>query len=64
MCIRDRLKLAGIFITGGESKAAIMDGLVKVNGEPCLMRGKKLRNGDTVEFEGKVLEITDDSTQP
>ena len=34
------LKLAGACETGGEAKIAIADGLVRVNGEPCLMRGK------------------------
>ena len=35
----------------------ILDGLVKVNGETCLMRGKKLRSGDKVEFDGKGFII-------
>lgn len=35
----------------------IQDGLVKVNGEVCTMRGKKLRNGDTVEFENNTFII-------
>ncbi len=45
------LKFSGIMGTGGQAKMVIQDGLVLVNGEVCTMRGKKLRNGDTVEFE-------------
>lgn len=45
------LKFSGIVGTGGQAKMIIQDGLVKVNGENCEMRGKKLRNGDIVEFE-------------
>ena len=48
------LKLAGACETGGEAKIAIADGLVRVNGEPCLMRGKKLRPGDEVAFDGAL----------
>ncbi len=51
------LKLAGMVSTGGHAKIMIAEGLTLVNGEPCLMRGKKLRKGDTVEFEGEKVEI-------
>ena len=44
------MKLAGIVSTGGHAKMVIQDGEVKVNGEVCTMRGKKLRAGDKVEF--------------
>lgn len=47
------LKLAGVVPTGGQAKSCIQEGLVKVNGEPCLQRGKKLRPGDTVQIEGE-----------
>ena len=40
------LKLAGLAMTGGEAKTAVQEGQVKVNGEVCRMRGKKLRDGD------------------
>ena len=46
------LKLAGAVPTGGQAKACIQEGMVQVNGEPCLQRGKKLRPGDTVRLEG------------
>lgn len=46
----DLLKFAGVLGSGGQAKAVIADGLVKVDGEVCTMRGKKLRGGETVEF--------------
>lgn len=33
-------------------KNFIQNGEVLVNGEPCTMRGKKLRPGDDVRFDG------------
>lgn len=51
------LKLAGMVSTGGQAKVMINEGLAKVNGEVCTMRGKKLRNGDAVEFEGEKFEV-------
>ena len=55
--LQDLLKLAGLTYTGGEAKVMVQEGLVKVNGEVCTMRGKKIRPGDRVEFEGKTLEV-------
>ena len=49
------LKFAGLCMSGGEAKNVILDGLVKVNGEVCTMRGKKIRAGDTIEYDGKIL---------
>ena len=43
------LKYAGLTDTGGFAKELIQGGQVKVNGEICTMRGKKLRSGDVVE---------------
>lgn len=51
------LKYAAAVGTGGEAKNVITDGLVKVNGEVCTMRGKKLRQGDKVEFDRFAFEI-------
>ena len=51
------LKFAGLCETGGEAKLCVEDGLVKVNGEVCLQRGKKLRPGDTVSFQGKQYAV-------
>lgn len=51
------LKFAGISETGGEAKQAIQDGEVRVNGEVCTMRGKKLRPGDKVELSGVRIVV-------
>ena len=55
--LQDLLKLAGLTYTGGEAKVMVQEGLVKVNGEGCTMRGKKIRPGGREEFEGKTLEV-------
>lgn len=55
--LQDLLKLAGLTYTGGEAKVMVQEGLVKVNGEVCTMRGKKIRPGERVEFGGKTLEV-------
>ena len=51
------LKFAGLCETGGEAKELIQGGAVKVNGEVCLMRGKKLRPGDLVTFQGREVLV-------
>jgi len=51
------LKFTGLVPTGGEAKYAIQEGLVKVDGEPCTQRGKKLRPGNTVEYDGYLLRV-------
>ena len=53
----DFLKFAGILGTGGMAKAVIQDGLVKVDGEICTMRGKKLRGGEVVSFNGETVKV-------
>ena len=45
------LKFANAVESGGMAKSVIQEGLVKVGGEVCTMRGKKLYPGDTVEFD-------------
>lgn len=47
------LKFAAACETGGHAKELILDGAVRVNGEVCLQRGKKLRDGDRVELDGE-----------
>lgn len=42
------LKFKGICETGGQAKEFIQDGIIRVNGEICTARGKKLRAGDVV----------------
>ncbi|MBQ8116631.1 MAG: RNA-binding S4 domain-containing protein [Lachnospiraceae bacterium] len=51
------LKLAGLVESGVDAKYAVQDGLVKVNGEVCVQRGKKLISGDVIEFEGNEVKI-------
>ena len=51
------MKLADMVVTGGHAKIVIRNGEVKVNGDVCLMRGKKLHKGDKVEFENNGFLI-------
>lgn len=51
------LKFAAVVGTGGEAKYVISEGMVSVNGEVCTMRGKKLRPGDMVRFQGLDFEV-------
>jgi ribosome-associated protein len=46
------LKLAGLVMNGGEAKALIADGLVRVNGEVELRKRRKMAVGDRVQLEG------------
>ena len=50
--LQDLMKFGNLVSTGGEAKMLILDGQVSVNGEVCLMRGKKIRPGDIVTFDG------------
>ncbi|OON97941.1 MAG: hypothetical protein ATN36_02075 [Epulopiscium sp. Nele67-Bin005] len=47
------MKFASMVQSGGEAKQLIGQGLVLVNGEICTQRGKKIRSGDIVEFDGQ-----------
>lgn len=51
------LKAAGLVGSGVDAKFVIEDGLVTVNGRTELQRGKKLRAGDIVEYDGKTIKI-------
>ena len=51
------LKFAGVTETGGQAKAAVLEGLVLVNGEVCTMRGKKIRPGDVVVIDDLELHV-------
>ena len=55
--LQDLLKFASLVSTGGEAKNRIADGQVRVNGEVCTQRGKKIRPGDSVVFNGKTLTV-------
>ncbi len=52
------LKWAAACETGGEAKIEISEGRVAVNGEICLMRGKKLHEGDVVSIDGQDYRVT------
>ena len=56
--LQDLLKFANLVSTGGEAKIIIQEGEVKVNGEVCTMRGKKIRPGDIVELGGQQLTVS------
>ena len=51
------MKFAGMVYTGGDAKGFVQDGSVKVNGEVCTMRGKKLHPGDVVSFNGDDFRV-------
>lgn len=60
------LKFKGEAQTGGQAKNSIENGEIKLNGEICTMRGKKLRNNDTVqiavtEYTIKTLDNTNEN---
>lgn len=51
------LKAAALVSSGVEAKMVILDGEVKVNGEVCTQRGKKLYDGDIAEYDGNQIKI-------
>lgn len=51
------LKFSGVADIGSDAKQMVLDGIVKVNGEVCTMRGKKIRPGDLVEITGEDIII-------
>jgi len=55
--LQDLLKFANLVATGGEAKIAVLEEAVEVNGEVCTMRGKKIRPGDVVRFDGHELTV-------
>ena len=56
--LQDILKFASLVSTGGEAKIVILDEEVRVNGEICTQRGKKIRPGDAVEFRGESFTVS------
>ena len=53
------MKLGDTVGSGGMAKMLIEDGQIKVNGEVCVQRGKKLYPGDSFQFENTVYEVTE-----
>ena len=51
------LKKASLVGSGVEAKMVIQDGLVELNGEVEVQRGKKLYDGDIVYFNGETIKI-------
>ena len=56
--LQDLLKFANLVSTGGEAKERIQAGEVTVNGEVCTMRGKKIRPGYDVAFQGAHYTVS------
>ena len=52
------LKLAGIAESGSDARRMIEAGLVTVNGEVDLRRGRKVRPGDVVNADGEQFTVT------
>lgn len=55
------LKFKGIAETGGQAKEFIQDGIIRVNGEVCTARGKKIRPGDIISAFAVDYEITNEN---
>ncbi|MBQ3416565.1 MAG: RNA-binding S4 domain-containing protein [Ruminococcus sp.] len=51
------MKFSGLCATGGEAKYLIQNGEVWLNGEVCTQRGKKIRPGDCVTYQGRTVEV-------
>ena len=56
------MKFSGMCNSGGRAKYLIQNGEVKLNGEICTMRGKKIRPGDKIEYQNRMIEVTADAT--
>lgn len=54
------MKFSGLCNSGGRAKFLIQGGEVKLNGEVCTMRGKKIRPGDRIEYNGRTIEVAGD----
>lgn len=52
------LKLMRLVGSGGEAHVVIQEGLVKVNDHVEFQKRKKMRAGDTAEFNGQRIEVT------
>jgi ribosome-associated protein len=51
------LKLSGLADSGGEARELIQEGVVRVNGELELRRGRQLHRGDVVEADGESVRV-------
>lgn len=57
------LKIANMVGGGGEAKTMISEGNVLVNNEVVVQKRKKIRNGDIIEYNGKVIKIAYDPSK-
>ena len=55
------MKLAGMSGSGVDAKVVIQEGLVEVNGQVELQRGKKLRSGDVITYNGESVKIVNEN---
>lgn len=53
------LKAMDLVSDGAEAKIRIQDGEAQVNGETETRRGRKLRGGDVVTFDGESVQVRD-----
>ena len=51
------LKLANLVASGGEAKHVIGEGLVAVNGQVQIQKGKKVFSGDVIDFQGTQIQV-------
>ncbi len=51
------MKLAGLVDSGVEAKIDIQEGLVKVNGNVEMQRGKKIYPGDVIEYDARQVKV-------
>ena len=51
------LKFEGLVSNGGEAKAAVAEGQVKVNGEIETRKRKQIISGDIIEFGDEKMKI-------
>lgn len=51
------LKAANLVMSGGEGKEVVAQGMVTVNGELETRKRCKIRAGQTIEFEGQIINV-------
>ena len=54
------LKFCGISQVGGDANKLIKSGVIYVNNQQCLMRNKKLKNHETIQYGSKTFEVVVD----
>ena len=57
------LKIANMVGVGGEAKTMISEGNVLVNNEVEVQKRKKIRHGDIIEYNGKIIEVAYNPTK-